>query len=109
MVTNYQRGYVAEQKVIRWLRSKGHLYQMRSAGSKGPFDIASWDGDRWYLIQVKRGRNPSPRDFREISAHVVACDLGRCIRNVMWYVRVDPRKEPKVWHWYGAGWREERW
>ena len=104
--TNYQRGADTERWVMRWLRKNGHPYQMRSAGSKGGFDIASWDGMMWHLIQVKRGHNPAPRHFREMSTHVRAGDLNRCTRNAMWFMRVDPRKEPRLWRWYGVGWRE---
>lgn len=54
MGTNYKRGYAAERRAVEELVREGY-FAVRSAGSKGPFDIIAFGADDVRLIQVKRG------------------------------------------------------
>lgn len=48
----YVTGAVFERFVVNLFRRKGFC-AMRSAGSKSPIDVCSWDGERLYFIQCK--------------------------------------------------------
>ena len=52
-MTRYERGRSFEYRVIKELRDRG-FYVLRSAGSKGAFDLVAFDKDRVFLIQVKK-------------------------------------------------------
>ena len=52
-MTNYQRGYEIERKIMNNHRRLGDI-SFRSAGSHSPFDVVCISASRVSLIQVKR-------------------------------------------------------
>ena len=52
MTTNYLRGYTAENKIVKILKSQKYFAQ-RSAGSKSSIDIFAFNKNHFKLIQVK--------------------------------------------------------
>ncbi|RDV81257.1 hypothetical protein [Ammonifex thiophilus] len=67
---NYRRGYLTELKAKEELEREGYLV-LRTAGSKGPFDLVAVSGERVRLVQVKRhkdGDGVRPGDLRALSA-----------------------------------------
>jgi len=50
---SYQRGYTLELKAVKELREAGYI-AVRTAGSRGPFDIIALGPSGVRLIQVKR-------------------------------------------------------
>jgi len=65
---------------------------IRSAGSKGPSDLAAFDGQRFRLIQVKTGGSPVSKQEREVFEQLVVPE--NCTKEV-W--RFLPRvREPII-------------
>jgi Holliday junction resolvase len=52
-MTNYQRGYEIERKIVNEQRKSGNV-AFRSAGSHSPIDVAYVDKFGVHLLQVKR-------------------------------------------------------
>jgi len=48
----YKVGYRAELRASKILKEWGYTV-VRSAGSKGPFDLVGWDSSKIILVQVK--------------------------------------------------------
>lgn len=69
---NYARGRRAEYKVIEKLRAEGYT-TIRSAGSKGLWDIVAykWASMRWVVIQVKRNKKPSLKETKALKKEKV--------------------------------------
>ncbi|RDV82328.1 hypothetical protein [Ammonifex thiophilus] len=70
MGRNYRRGYLAELRAKGELEKEGYLV-LRTAGSKGPFDLVAVRKDGVRLIQVKRCRDGDgirPGDLRALGA-----------------------------------------
>ncbi|WP_134643008.1 hypothetical protein [Ammonifex thiophilus] len=68
MGRNYRRGYLAELRAKEELERQGYLV-LRTAGSKGPFDLVAVRKDGVRLIQVKRckdGNGIRPGDLRAL-------------------------------------------
>lgn len=67
---NQRRGYDAELKCFERLLNDGFL-PMRSAASKGPFDVVGFSSKGTYFVQVKRtkleARKKFPRVVKELS------------------------------------------
>jgi Holliday junction resolvase len=51
--TNYQRGADMERRFVKWLRDKDWI-AVRSAGSRGSFDVIAANGGRIIVAQLKR-------------------------------------------------------
>lgn len=66
-----RKGRRAEHRSRRWLEAQGFPLVVRSAASKGPFDLVAVGAAGVVLCQVKSGRGPSPAERRTIEA--VAC------------------------------------
>ena len=67
LMAQYHRGRSAEYRVIQKLRERG-WYTVRSAGSKGDFDIVAFKGWRTILVQVKR-RQVGDNEFERMVEH----------------------------------------
>ncbi|MGO0122220.1 hypothetical protein [Desulfothermobacter acidiphilus] len=73
---NYRRGYLAELKAKEELEGQGYLV-LRTAGSKGPFDLVALNREEVRLVQVKRckdGNGIRPGDLRALKALPVPPD-----------------------------------
>jgi len=55
-MTNYQRGYRFERRVRKFLEGLG-FQVMRSAGSKGPADLAAFGKGETWLVACKTDRD----------------------------------------------------
>ena len=82
--TNYAKGARAEREAAHLLIAEGWPLVLRSAGSKSPFDLVAFQGDRVLLIQVKSGTASRGAQRQELTrlaaaaAHVppsAACEL----------------------------------
>jgi len=65
MNSKYLRGRRAEYKVIKQLKADGYT-TIRSAGSKGLWDIVGYKFDiyRWLVIQVKVNKKPTLKEMK---------------------------------------------
>ena len=61
MTKRYRKGADAERELKKQEETKGH-YVMRSAGSKGLFDLCIFEKDRIRLVQVKTHGQPVDRE-----------------------------------------------
>jgi hypothetical protein len=97
MTTNYKRGYVFENKIVRFFRDLG-FFVIRSAGSKGPVDVIAWDKDTMYLIQA-RAFKISPSELKAIGAELLKVPLPpggwRSIHYEVWV-----KGNPKLGDWF---------
>ena len=64
-MTNYQKGVRLEREVKELLEGAGYTV-VRSAGSKGLFDLAAVDRASTRLIQVRKNRKLSPTEREAI-------------------------------------------
>jgi len=53
----YTRGYRLEREVRNILKKEGYTV-IRSAGSKGLWDLVAYNAQEFRLIQIKKGRVP---------------------------------------------------
>jgi Holliday junction resolvase len=85
------KGRRYEWKTRRILEEQGY-YCIRSAGSRGIFDILAFNETEIKLIQVKAGKSPlSPLEREEIEKIVVPSNASKEI----WLWRI-PRKPPEI-------------
>ena len=87
-MSNYATGARIERLGITLLRRNGY-YCMRSAGSKGAFDIICWraeSGDDMRCIQFKKAESFDKSDFAKMEA-----------------VAVPPGAVRELWSWDGTG------
>lgn len=66
VMSNYRRGYVAELRALEELRNDGYVV-VRTAGSRGPFDLVALREDSVRLVQIKRTKRKKiapPVDLR---------------------------------------------
>lgn len=63
-MTNYQRGYEIERKIVNEQRKRGYT-AFRSAGSHSPIDVVYFDGESIHLLQVKRVKKYSGNMFKK--------------------------------------------
>ena len=63
-MTKYRVGYLYEQEVRKLLENTGY-YVVRSAGSKGFFDLVAFNSNSIRLIQVKKRGKLSPKQKTE--------------------------------------------
>jgi Holliday junction resolvase len=88
-MTNLARkGANAERELRKLLESDGWLV-MRSAASKGPFDLAAFGISGVRLIQVKSGVQAGRKEIKLLQA--IACGLPRYVTVELW-VRQGPKK-----------------
>lgn len=80
---NYRSGRSAEYRAKRMLLARGHHTVVRSAGSKGPFDLIGLGPDRVTLVQVKRGRPITKAERLELMSFTASLP-GMCILEI-WY------------------------
>jgi Holliday junction resolvase-like predicted endonuclease len=57
LATKYSKGRAIEQRVMTFLKMSG-FSAMRSAGSKGVFDIIAYNKEMVRFIQIKSGASP---------------------------------------------------
>ena len=94
-LTNYQRGVYYELKTKRLLESQGYDV-VRSAGSKGKWDICAVGHGQVRLISCKRDCWPSPaerEEFYRMGIPLRGCDYERVART--W----DHLVTTEVWRW----------
>ena len=65
---SYRKGYRAERKVVKYLKDKG-FYVIRSAGSKGLFDVIAVKKGLILGIQVKKNYKLVYRDIAYKQMH----------------------------------------
>lgn len=66
-----QKGARAERRTIAVLEAAGYTC-VRSAASKGLFDVVAWNGVHWRVIQVKAGKeNLSGIEREQIQLHAM--------------------------------------
>ncbi len=87
MATNYARG-AARERAIANLHKTAGWSAVRSAGSKGPFDVIAYDG-AWKVIQAKS----------KVS------DANAAMRSLALTVPVPPGTVVEVWLKLPTGWR----
>ena len=84
-VRNGRRGYDAELKCCSELSSRG-MTALRSAASRGPFDVVAFGMDGAISIQVKRTKDPSrrrhPKVVKEIA--VLGAPVTEANRKQLW-------------------------
>lgn len=68
MATNYAKG-AARERVIANLHKTAGWSAVRSAGSKGPFDVIAYDG-AWKVIQAKSKPSDANAAMRELALQV---------------------------------------
>ena len=78
MASKYASGRITEYKARNFLIEKGY-YVLRSAGSKGAFDLIAWKGEVYRHIQVKRESKKSSyaKDTRQILSTKVPKNASR--------------------------------
>ncbi len=87
----YEKGRRKENQTRDWLRDMGHVV-MRSAGSKGPFDIVAVSASGVLLVQVKAGTRPTKAEVKKLEA--IEIPLAWCTKQI-WYWP-DYAREPEV-------------
>jgi len=75
---SYRKGADAERELKTIEEEKGH-YVMRSAGSKGLFDLAIFEKERIRLIQVKTHGQPVDKD------ELKAIEVPECCTKEIWF------------------------
>lgn len=83
----YHKGARLERLARADLEAAGYLV-IRSAGSKGPVDLAALNTRHLRLIQVKAHGAPRPLDFAKLRA-----------------LRVPRNASRELWERHGGGWR----
>lgn len=78
----YAKGRKIEYKAMRELMEAGY-YPIRSAGSKGIFDVIGISSVDFILIQVKSNRKASPAEIRVIKKFPVPPNCTKAI--YIWY------------------------
>ncbi|MEM1668908.1 MAG: restriction endonuclease [Thermofilaceae archaeon] len=78
-MTNYQKGRNFEYLIRKKLESKGFLV-IRSAGSKGLFDLVAIKENEVYLIQCKKNKNNFLYDLKNFYNAIKNLHLGEKIR-----------------------------
>ena len=88
-MTNYTKGVKLERKAKKELEKQGY-YIIRSAGSKGIWDIAAIGNHALHLIQIKRIRkkkncvNLFKKDIQQIMDFQAKCTLPDCAVCELW-------------------------
>jgi len=97
MNKNYRKGYRIERKAIEELKkAHGCFLVIRSAGSKGVFDLVGFSGI-CFLVQVKARKNtkPTKREIEHIKSsmplkpHYIWCGL--------WIWNYEDKEFKKYW------------
>ena len=86
---NYRRGVEWEREVKRAFERKGWLV-LRSAGSRGPFDLACFGNGEVLLIQCKLSRPPSGNEMLRMLS-IAHKHFNRWNINCLCLVKRDPR------------------
>jgi Holliday junction resolvase-like predicted endonuclease len=71
MATKYSSGRSVEQKAINFLKELGYEV-MRSAGSKGTFDIIAYNLGGVRFIQIKSGVDPEKATYKTDIAGIMS-------------------------------------
>jgi Holliday junction resolvase len=66
-MSHYTKGRRAEYRAAAMLRDRGY-FVVRSAGSRGLWDLVGIDAQTVRLIQVKSGCKPTTEEMREMAA-----------------------------------------
>ena len=93
-MTQYRRGRAIEWKARKELESRGFTV-IRSAGSKGVFDLVALDANSLILIQVKRANRLGkqyPAVIKQIQA--VPCPPGTLKQLWVWIDRYGWARYP---------------
>lgn len=84
-MTNYARGRRAEYRSAALLEALGYDVT-RSAGSKGLFDLIAVSSCDVLLVQVKRGRPPSPAEREALADFRVPANCRKLVH--LWRPRL---------------------
>lgn len=84
-MTNYERGRSFEYYLKKKLEEEGFLV-IRSAGSKGIFDLVAIKGDEVYLIQCKKNKKKNFYDYKVFQKKVKGIKVGEKIKMVFAFV-----------------------
>jgi hypothetical protein len=91
-VSNGPRGAAYERRSRAWLEGQGYGV-VRSAGSRGPFDLAAFNEAGAVLVQVKCGSAaPTPAEVEAM----LAWPAAPCVRRVVHRWRRRGQTEPDV-------------
>ena len=77
-IKKYAKGRKAEYKAMTELMKHGY-YPVRSAGSKGIFDVVGISAVDFFLIQVKSNKRASPKEVRIIKKFPVPPNCTKAI------------------------------
>jgi len=80
-MTKYGSGTRIEYLLRDWLVSQGYAV-VRSAGSKGPVDLISFDGDNVYFIQSK-SENGKRKSYGKDVRALVAMKVPPCAKKFL--------------------------
>lgn len=80
------KGRRLEHRSRRLLESEGYSV-VRSAASRGPFDLVGFRADAAVLVQVRAGRWPSSADLASLAAFPAPAGVRRLVH------RWQPRRE----------------
>lgn len=84
-MTNYERGRSFEYYLKKKLEEEGFLV-IRSAGSKGIFDLVAIKEEEVYLIQCKKNKRKSFYDYKVFQEKVKNVKVGEKIKMVFAFV-----------------------
>jgi len=90
-MTQYRRGTTVEYWCRNQLHEDGFGLVIRSAGSKGPFDLVAIGENAIKLIQVKRVGGGKVPSFAEELAAMREVPAPPCVSKELW-IFVDERK-----------------
>lgn len=99
-MTAYKRGYYYEDKIRKELEGNGH-YVIRSAGSKGLWDIVAISSEFIILIQSKKTGLPTPKERKAMAEF--KCPPN-CIKQI-W--RFHGKGKKTIWTWAANKWLKE--
>jgi Holliday junction resolvase len=84
-MANVRRGHDTERRCANELREKGY-HVIRSAASKGAFDLIAISAENILLIQCKRtkafARRTQPKDIRSLAA--ADCPIAGNVKKQLW-------------------------
>lgn len=100
-MTAYKRGYYYEDKIRKEFEKQGY-YTIRSAGSKGLWDIVAMSSNFIVLIQSKKTGLPTPKE-RKLMAEF------KCPATTIKQIwRFHGTGKKTIWTWAGGEWTKEK-
>jgi Holliday junction resolvase len=82
MNSNYVRGRAIEYKIIAFLSENGY-YAIRSAGSKGVFDVIAFNGEHIRFVQAKLTSLRNTKYTAELE-RIMSLDVPQCGIKELW-------------------------